>query len=110
MADLPVTPVTNYGQMLGSYGEALADQSNAQSNQLSTWAKLPFEQQQIIHSKLENQQLGLQIQNMQNAMSLPRIDPTAVPGLKWCACSSRAQGGRGGNRSPSCCEISTDSD
>lgn len=40
MADLPVQPVQNFGSLLSSYGEGLADQQNASTNRLNAQASL----------------------------------------------------------------------
>jgi hypothetical protein len=81
MADLPVLPVTNYGQMLSSYGEGLANQENATTNQLSARAQLPniqantaLTQAQAQGADIGNQRAATQLQFLHQLMNPPVVN------------------------------------
>jgi hypothetical protein len=87
MADLPVQPVLNYGQLLSSYGEGLATQQNAATSQLSALAQVPqtqastaLTQAQAQGAGLANQKTAAQIAIMQSLIAPPIVNdqsPTA---------------------------------
>lgn len=82
MADLPVTPVQNFGQLLSSYGEGQANQLNASTNALNARAniaQLPSEiaarnagigQTNANTGLIGNEAAGKDIENQKAAMML----------------------------------------
>jgi hypothetical protein len=82
MADLPVQPVQNFGQLLSSYGEGLADQENAATNRLNAQTSLTqvpseiaarqagtaFTGAQTAGKGIENQTSALMLQLTKNAL------------------------------------------
>lgn len=68
MADLPVQPVLNYGQLLTSYGEGQAVQQNAQTASLTAHAQLPVTSAQA--GLVGAQATGADIANQKAAMQL----------------------------------------
>lgn len=86
MADLPVQPVLNYGQMLGSYGESLANQENATTNNLSARAQIPsiqagtaLTQAQTQGANLANQRSAAQLAMLQSLMAPPVVNDQSAP-------------------------------
>jgi hypothetical protein len=98
MSDLPVQPVLNYGQMLGSYGDSLATQQNAQTNQLSARAQLPQIQvstaltsAQAQGADLANQKSATQLALLQSLINPPVVnDQSAVAGTSSTPGSGQA--------------------
>jgi hypothetical protein len=82
MADLPVTPVTNFGTMLSAYGEGMANQENAATNRLNSQlsaTQIPSQIQQrqaataltgaqATGADIENQKAALMLQLTKNAL------------------------------------------
>jgi hypothetical protein len=86
MADLPVQPVLNYGQMLGSYGESLAAQQNASTAALSAHAQLPqiaantaMTQTQTAGADLANQKTAMQLGLLQRLTQPPVVNDQSAP-------------------------------
>jgi hypothetical protein len=68
MADLPVQPVLNYGNLMSAYGEQAVNQENANTNQLNTQSQIPLRQ---ANTALINQQSqGYGLANQLTAMKL----------------------------------------
>lgn len=82
MADLPVQPVQNYGNLLSSYGEGLANQENASTNNLNAQIsarQLPSQiaarqagigQTQAATGLIGSQTAGKDIENQKSALML----------------------------------------
>lgn len=89
MADLPVEPVLNYGQMLGSYGDSLATQDNAATSRLSALAQLPqtraqtaLTQAQTAAANINTQKTSMLLQAIQQNMNPPSVnDQSASAGM-----------------------------
>jgi hypothetical protein len=86
MADLPVQPVLNYGQMLGSYGESLAAQQNASTAALTAHAQLPqiaantaMAQTQTAGAELANQKTAMQLGLLQRLTQPPIVNDQSAP-------------------------------
>ncbi len=75
MADLPVQPITNYGALLSSYGEGLANIDNAVTNNRNSLANvsmLPYQRGQAAAdiAKTQTETQGLGLNNQLQAMKL----------------------------------------
>jgi hypothetical protein len=62
MADLPVQPVLNYGQLLSSFGEGLADQENAATNRQNANTQMMSTAQNIQQGQAQTQLIQQQAQ------------------------------------------------
>lgn len=89
MADISMPPLQNYGALLSSFGEGLANQENASTNQLGTMAAVPGQLAnagllgaQTTGADLGNQLTAMKLQALQNYFASQNQTPqgTVTPG------------------------------